>query len=99
MKSGTYASRVEAAVSRQLAPDCRDDVKSDLVMALLSGEVRPGNAKAAAGQLITRWHRMFSRRDISFDQELIGGKGPTLGGMIAEVNSYVPVGVQVIRAG
>lgn len=88
---------VEAAV-RSVHPLARDDVRGDLYLALLSGEVAPESARQAARGLVTAWNRQFGRRDVSFDQE-IGEGGFTFGGLVMDPSSYVPDGVAVIRPG
>jgi lambda repressor-like predicted transcriptional regulator len=87
----------EAALPRGLPPEGRDDVRSDLIVALLTGEVRPDSARQAALRLASAWHAMFSRRDLSMEQEMDGGS-LTFGGLIADPNSYVPANARQLGA-
>ena len=86
---------VEAAVPRGLPPDMRDDVKSDLVVALLTGEVQPAGAAAAARRYMAAWNRTFMHHDRSFDADGFG-----IAGVLADRSFDVgETGIRVAQAG
>ncbi len=89
---------VESAV-RNVPEYARDDIRGDLMMALLEGRVSADQAGSAVRGLVTAWNRQFSRRDISMDAELGDGDGLTFGGLVATADSLAPAGVSVIRGG
>jgi hypothetical protein len=66
--------------TRHVRPEMRDDVRGDLMLALLEGSVSADGAASAVRGLITAWRRNFDRRDLSFDQELGEGEGFSLHG-------------------
>lgn len=75
-----------------------DDIKSDIVLGLLTGEIRPDGAKAAASQAMLTYNRMFGRRDISMDADL--GDGFTLAGIVSDGSFDVgESGIRVATAG
>lgn len=75
---------VESAV-RHVPPYARDDIRGDLMVALLEGKVAPENARAATRDLVTAWNRQFARRDISMDAEMgEDGDGFTFGALISD---------------
>lgn len=72
---------VEDAV-RNVPFEARDDIRGDLMVALLEGRVAPEAARPAARELMTAWNRQFARRDISMDAEI--GDGLTLAGIVSD---------------
>jgi hypothetical protein len=83
---GELHAIVEAA-TRIVPPRAQDDVQADLYVALLSGEVLPQEARAAAARLTTAWHAQYAARNLdSLDADL--SEGFTLQSSIADCSFY-----------
>lgn len=98
LRSDEVYAVAESAVPRNLPSEMRDDVKSDLVVALLTGEVVPTGAAVAARKLASRWNRMFLHHDASFEADF--GDGLTLAGLVADSSFDASgTGIRVTTAG
>lgn len=79
LRSEEVYAIAHAAVPRGLDPFMRDDVVSEVVVGILSGEIRPEDAGAAARRFAGAY---FGRRDISMDADF--GDGMTLAGIVSD---------------
>lgn len=79
LRSDEVYALAHRAVPRGLEPFMRDDVVSEVVLGILSGEIRPEDAAKAARRFAASY---FGRRNLSMDADL--GDGLTLHGSIAD---------------
>ena len=75
-------SLVDAAVPKGLPSFMRDEIRGDVTLQLLAGEISSAGIKNAVREAMRGYNRTFGRRDVSFDADL--GDGFTLAGVVSD---------------